>query len=110
MNQSTEQSFLNDVSLHTMTVIRDHGVHRHLRFGKPGSGDMYFDIVTYPHLLCWSWFIERQDAAGPRMGLHHDGGIHFSLHNSGGYIVVGRWWLHWQNYRIPALTVPEGRP
>lgn len=85
-----------------------------LRFDRERCpGRVILAARHYPHLLCWSWFIERQDAADPRMGLHHDGGIHFSLHNSGGYIVVGRWWLHWQNYRIPALTVsaaPERKP
>lgn len=50
----TEESFLKDVARHEMTVIRDDGVHRHLRFRKPDSGDMYFDIVTYPHFLVYS--------------------------------------------------------
>lgn len=50
----TEESFLKDVSKHEMTIIRDDGVHRHLRMKKPQSGDMYFDIVTYPHFLVYS--------------------------------------------------------
>jgi hypothetical protein len=50
----TEESFLKDVREHAMTVIRDDGVHRHIRFRKPSSGVMHFDIVTYPHHLCYS--------------------------------------------------------
>lgn len=50
----TEASFLKDVAKHVMTVIRDDGVHRHLRFAIPDSGNMHFDIVTYPWHLCYS--------------------------------------------------------
>jgi hypothetical protein len=50
----TEESFLKDVSQHQMTVVHDDGVHRHLRFGKPGTGCMHFDIVTYPQYLVYS--------------------------------------------------------
>jgi hypothetical protein len=53
-NQPTEQSFLKDVAKHEMTVLRDDGVHRHVRFKQPDSGNMYFDIVTYPHFLVYS--------------------------------------------------------
>jgi hypothetical protein len=49
-----EEQFLNDVSNHVMTIVRDDGVHRHLHFAKPGSGDMHFDIVTYPGYLVYS--------------------------------------------------------
>lgn len=54
MRTPTEESFLKDVSKHVMTVLRDDGVHRHLRFKIPDSGNMYFDIVTYPHFLVYS--------------------------------------------------------
>lgn len=54
MREMTEESFLKDVAKHVMTVIRDDGVHRHLRFAIPDSGNMHFDIVTYPHYLCYS--------------------------------------------------------
>lgn len=37
-----------------MTIVRDDSVHRHIRFRKPSSGVMHFDIVTYPHHLCYS--------------------------------------------------------
>lgn len=51
---SPEERFLKDVSNHVMTVVRDDGVHRHLRFAKPGTGIMHFDIVTYPDYLVYS--------------------------------------------------------
>lgn len=50
----TEESFLNDVAQHQMTAVHADGVHRHLHFAKPGSGDMHFDIVTWPGYLCYS--------------------------------------------------------
>lgn len=54
MRHPTEESFLKDVSKHVMTVVRDDGVHRHLRFKQPESSNMFFDIVTYPHFLVYS--------------------------------------------------------
>jgi hypothetical protein len=37
--QCTEDQFLQDAGSHVMTVIRDDGVHRHLRFRKaPPTG------------------------------------------------------------------------
>ena len=54
MRECTEELFLKDVANHRMTVIRDDGVHRHLRFKQPDSGNMYFNIVTYPHFLVYS--------------------------------------------------------
>lgn len=50
----TEESFLKDVSKHVMTIVRDDGVHRHVRFRQPDSYNMGFDIVTYPHFLVYS--------------------------------------------------------
>lgn len=50
----TQESFLKDVAKHELTIVRDNGVHRHVRMKKPQSGDMYFDIVTYPHFLVYS--------------------------------------------------------
>jgi hypothetical protein len=52
--KSTEDGFLKDVDNHSMTVLRDDGVYRHLHFAIPGSGHMHFDIVTYPGFLCYS--------------------------------------------------------
>ena len=37
-----------------MIVLRDDGVYRHIRFKKPGTGCMHFDLVTWPGYLCYS--------------------------------------------------------
>lgn len=37
-----------DVAEHKMTVLRDEGLYRHLRFQKPGTSCYYFDLVTWP--------------------------------------------------------------
>jgi hypothetical protein len=50
----TEQLFLQDVATHEMRVLRDDGIYRHVRFKRPGSGCMHFDLVTYPGHLVYS--------------------------------------------------------
>lgn len=50
----TEQTFLRDVKDHTVTVIRNDGVHRHIRFQKPGTMCMHFDLITWPGYLCYT--------------------------------------------------------
>lgn len=51
---TAEQSFLKDVSMHQMHILRDDGVYRHIRFKRPNSGCMHFDLVTYPGYLVYS--------------------------------------------------------
>lgn len=53
MTECTEERFLRDVANHQMTVIRDDGVNRHIRFSKPDSGDMQFDLITWQGYLCY---------------------------------------------------------
>ena len=50
----TEQSFLKDIAEHQMIVLRDDGLYRHIRFKKPGTGCMHFDLVTWPGYLAYS--------------------------------------------------------
>ena len=50
----TEQQFLKDVANHQMIVIRDDGVSRHIRFKKPGTSCMHFDLITWPGCLCYT--------------------------------------------------------
>jgi len=52
--QVTEEDFLKDVSKHEMIVMHDQDTYRHLRFKKPNSIDMYFDLITYPGYLVYS--------------------------------------------------------
>lgn len=48
------ERFPKDVSEHVMTVLRDDGVSRHIRFRRPGTMCMGFDIVTWPGVLCYT--------------------------------------------------------
>lgn len=50
----TEASFLKDVATHEMQLLRDDGVYRHLRFKRPGTICMYFDLITWPGSLCYT--------------------------------------------------------
>lgn len=46
------QQFLKDTASHELEVLIDSGVHRHLRFRRPGTYCYGFDVVTYPgHLV-----------------------------------------------------------
>lgn len=50
----TPEHFLDDIQNHQLTIIRDQGVHRHLRFKKPNTIDRYFDLITWPGHLCYT--------------------------------------------------------
>jgi hypothetical protein len=54
MTQTTEAQFLKDVGDHVMTVIRDDGKHRHIRFKDPSTMCMHFDLITWPGYLCYT--------------------------------------------------------
>lgn len=49
-----EARFLGDVERHEMTVLRDEGVNRHIRFKRSGSSAYYFDLVTWQGHLCYT--------------------------------------------------------
>lgn len=53
-HEPTEESFLKDVREHQIQVIRDDGEYRHVRFQKPGTYCMSFDLVTWPGYLAYS--------------------------------------------------------
>lgn len=62
----TEARFLSDVAKHSMTVLRDEGVDRHLRFRFAGGGFCWFDIVTWQGRLvitgdCETFVFSRLD-------------------------------------------------
>lgn len=46
--------FERDIAKHEMEVIRDDGVNRHLRFKRPGTMCMHFDLLTWPGYLCYT--------------------------------------------------------
>jgi len=54
MTQPTEESFRKDVSNHSMKILKDDGVYRHLQFSNNGSWNQRFDIVTWPGYLAYS--------------------------------------------------------
>lgn len=43
--------FIRNVVAHRLSVVRDDGVYRHLRFQRPGTSSYYFDLVTWPGYL-----------------------------------------------------------
>ncbi|MCX5119242.1 hypothetical protein OG992_18815 [Micromonospora sp. NBC_00362] len=45
------ERFKRDTANHTMTVLHDDGLYRHLRFTKPDSSMYWFEIVTWPGSL-----------------------------------------------------------
>lgn len=49
----TKEQFLKEVTNHRLTILREDGVYRHLRFSKPGTTCMSFDIITWPGYLCY---------------------------------------------------------
>lgn len=51
-HEPTLDRFMRDVGQHKMEIIRDDGVHRHLRFRAPGCSAYWFDILTWPGALC----------------------------------------------------------
>lgn len=50
----TSDTFLNDVRAHQLHVLKDDGVYRHLRFKRPDSSAMHFELVTWPGHLSYS--------------------------------------------------------
>lgn len=54
MNRLTKEQFLKEVASHELHVLRDDGVYRHLRFQKPGTICMSFDLITWPGHLCYA--------------------------------------------------------
>jgi hypothetical protein len=56
MLEITESVFLRDVAEHKMTVLKDDGIYRHLRFASAGQypWNQWFQIVTWPGYLAYS--------------------------------------------------------
>lgn len=44
----SRERFAADIKTHEMTILRDDGVYRHLRFKRPDSSTYYFDLITWP--------------------------------------------------------------
>lgn len=54
MREPTEADFLKDVTRHEMTVLRHEGLYRHVRFKRPETGCMRFDLLTWPGYLAYT--------------------------------------------------------
>lgn len=52
--ECTNDRFLNDVKDHTMSIVKDDGAHRFIRFKRPNTNSYWFDITTWPGFLCIS--------------------------------------------------------
>jgi len=51
LEDETRDYFRREVVEHEMTIVLDQGLHRHLRFRRPGTGIWAFDIITWPGRL-----------------------------------------------------------
>ncbi len=53
MTRPTQIEFMRDVQSHTMKILRDDGIYRHLVFQQPvNSWHHRFEVVTWPGALC----------------------------------------------------------
>lgn len=50
------EDILKNISSHTMTILHDQGLYRHLEFSKNGSNLGKFEIVTWPGNLAFNSF------------------------------------------------------
>ena len=50
----TVARFQHDIATHQVVILRDDGVYRHIRFKRPTTMCMHFDLVTWPGYLCYS--------------------------------------------------------
>lgn len=48
------KQFEKQVANHQLTIIKDEGTYRHLRFKNPDTANQYFDILTWPGTLCYN--------------------------------------------------------
>lgn len=44
-------NFTRDTQNHTMKILRDDGLYRHLRFSNPEEGFYWFELITWPNGL-----------------------------------------------------------
>jgi len=48
------EQFAREIAQHEMKIIRNDDVHRHIRFSRPGTSCMHFDLITWPGYLCYT--------------------------------------------------------
>jgi len=52
--QPKQDRFLNDIANHSMSIVRDDGVYRHLVFSNNGSSVFRFELITWPGYLAYT--------------------------------------------------------
>lgn len=48
------EEFVKQIADHRMTVLRDDGLYRHLKFARPGTSNMHFYLTTWPGTLAFT--------------------------------------------------------
>lgn len=48
------EQFLKEVATHEVKIIQDNGMFRYIKFGKPNSNDMHFNLTTWPGFLAYT--------------------------------------------------------
>ncbi|CCF96511.1 hypothetical protein B7R77_02950 [Ralstonia solanacearum K60] len=48
----SQERFERDVAQHQMTIVRENGVDRHIKFRSPEGSSYWFEILTWPGALC----------------------------------------------------------
>lgn len=56
--ERAKQQFQENTANHTLNIIKDDGVHRHLSFTNNGSSCYRFDLITWPGHLCITGDVE----------------------------------------------------
>jgi len=51
---SIAERFASDVEKHQLQIVRDDDMHRHIKLGRPETGIMRFDLITWPGSLCYT--------------------------------------------------------
>ena len=54
MHSSIHERFVKDTANHSVNIIRDDGLYRHLRCSNNGSFNYRFDIITWPGFLAYT--------------------------------------------------------
>jgi hypothetical protein len=53
-NPDVAERFSRDVEKYRIKIIKDDGLHRHIRLAQPETGVMRFDLITWPGHLCYT--------------------------------------------------------
>lgn len=54
ITERIKKNFERDIAQHQMRIFKEDGVHRHIRFNRPGTSMMHFDLITWPGYLCYT--------------------------------------------------------